>query len=109
MTNATPVEVTEADRRAAIELAAILCGNGHSLPRILKDAPRHFVLDAFARHRIEAARPVQSELVEALRVFRSFGCPVCNGDCSGANAPVMTCPMQMSWKALAALKETDKP
>ncbi|SCY68759.1 hypothetical protein SAMN05660666_02474 [Novosphingobium aromaticivorans] len=58
------------------------------------------------RHRTQPLADHRA-LVEALEVFRSFGCPVCNGDCSGANPPVMTCPMQMSWKALAALKETD--
>lgn len=48
----------------------------------------------------------QRALVEALEVFRSFGCPVCNGDCSGANAPVMTCPMQMADRALSRAKAT---
>lgn len=48
----------------------------------------------------------QRALVDALEVFRSFGCPVCNGDCSGANPPVMTCPMQMADRALSRAKAT---
>jgi len=44
-------------------------------------------------------------LVEALKVMRSYGCPVCNGDCGSANPPVMSCPMLM---IDAALKEAGR-
>lgn len=43
-------------------------------------------------------------LIEALEAFRSFGCPVCNGDCSGANPPVLACPMLMASRALSLAK-----
>lgn len=42
-------EVTQEAREAAIELAALLFGNGHSVTAMLKETPRHFMLDAFAR------------------------------------------------------------
>lgn len=48
--------------------------------------------------------PTQSPetgLREALELFQSFGCPLCNGDCGSANPPVAVCPMQVAAKALA--------
>lgn len=41
-----------------------------------------------------------TRLREALITLRSFGCPVCNGDCSAANPPVMSCPIQITEEAL---------
>lgn len=39
-------------------------------------------------------RTVDTELLEALKAVRSYGCPVCSGDCGSANPPVIYCPMQ---------------
>lgn len=39
-------------------------------------------------------RTVDTELLEALKAVRSYGCPVCSGDCGSANPPMIYCPMQ---------------
>ena len=57
--------VTDADRQAAADLATIMMGNCHSFTAELKTAERHFMLTAFARHRI-AAR--DAALEEAAKV-----------------------------------------
>ena len=49
--------VTDADRQAAVELATIMMGNCHSFT-----AERHFMLTAFARHRIAALEEAATEL-----------------------------------------------
>lgn len=41
----------------------------------------------------EKAESKVADLSAALAVFQSYGCPICNGDCAGANPPVMCCPM----------------
>lgn len=41
------------------------------------------------------------ELLEALKSFQSYGCPVCSGDCGSANPPVISCPMQIAEAAIA--------
>lgn len=38
----------------------------------------------------EYAKELRSRLDE----FRSYGCPVCSGDCASANPPVILCPMR---------------
>ena len=43
----------------------------------------------------------QGEVEAALRLLMSYGCPVCQGDCAGANPPVITCPMSEAARALA--------
>lgn len=50
--------------------------------------------------RAEAAEAENAKLREALRELRSYGCPVCNGDCGSANPPVISCPMQSISAAL---------
>lgn len=40
------------------------------------------------------------DLLAALRMFYPGPCPVCPGDCAGANPPVMSCPIQMAGDAL---------
>ena len=47
-----------------------------------------------------------AQLTEALEVFQSFGCPVCNGDCASANPPVLACPMLMASRAISSTKAT---
>ena len=54
--------------------------------------------EAEANARLTAAAP---ELLEALTMFRDYGCPVCQGDCASANPPVSACPMQMAQAAIA--------
>lgn len=54
--------VTDADRQAAVELATIMMGNCHSFTAELKTAERHFMLTAFARHRIAALEEAATEL-----------------------------------------------
>lgn len=34
------------------------------------------------------------DMLNALKVIQSYGCPVCSGDCGSANPPVMNCPMK---------------
>ena len=48
------------------------------------------------------------DLREALVTFLDYGCPVCQGDCSAANPPIIGCPMQQAQAAIVridALKE----
>lgn len=47
-----------------------------------------------ATARAEADEARVKALEAALRELRSYGCPVCNGDCGSANPPVISCPMQ---------------
>lgn len=44
-------------------------------------------------------------LAGALERMQWYGCPVCNGDCAGANPPVLSCPMQQCTQALTSYKE----
>jgi hypothetical protein len=48
------------------------------------------------------------EVLAALKMFYpNSGCPVCGGDCAGANPPVLYCPMRIAGAALAkAMQET---
>lgn len=48
------VEVTQADREAAIKIFAMIFGNGHSATYALARSYRHFLFDELARHRIAA-------------------------------------------------------
>ena len=48
------VEVTQADREAAIKIFAMIFGNGHSATYALARSDRHFLFDELARHRIAA-------------------------------------------------------
>ena len=56
---------------------------------------------------VEAADLIETQAREierlrgALRLFRGFGCPVCNGDCGAANPSVMCCSMQEADAALS--------
>ena len=50
---------------------------------------------------IETQARENERLREALKLFRGFGCPVCNGDCGAANPSVMCCPMQEADAALS--------
>ena len=48
------IEVTQADREAAIKIFAMIFGNGHSATYALARSDRHFLFDELARHRIAA-------------------------------------------------------
>jgi len=48
------IEVTHADREAAIKIFAMIFGNGHSATYALARSDRHFLFDELARHRIAA-------------------------------------------------------
>lgn len=39
-------------------------------------------------------------LIEAVRNYMSFGCPVCSGDCFSANPPVSACPVREAQEAI---------
>jgi hypothetical protein len=67
-------------------------GNEDRLDSVLGDE------HAEANARLIAAAP---ELYEALEALRSYGCPVCQGDCGSANPPVVSCPTQQASAALA--------
>jgi len=54
-----------------------------------------------AAARIQTQARENERLREALKLFRGFGCPVCNGDCGAANPSVMCCPMQEADAALS--------
>ncbi|MGE8141786.1 hypothetical protein ACQKOE_07410 [Novosphingobium sp. NPDC080210] len=43
-------------------------------------------------------------LAHTLRQMRSYGCPVCNGDCGSANPPVISCPMSQCDEVLRQYK-----
>ena len=53
------------------------------------------------RAELTAARARIAELEASLRDFLWFGCPLCNGDCGGAQPPPMTCIMSQARAALA--------
>jgi len=79
MTNATPgpVEVTQADRELYLKLGIFhTCEDRMILAGWADESPE---MQLLARHRIEAARPVQSELVEALVEARSGLCAYTGG------------------------------
>ena len=59
--------IEQIDRDAATELATIIFGNGHSLVAELRTAERHFMLDAFARHRA-AGMERAAEIAESVVV-----------------------------------------
>lgn len=44
-------------------------------------------------------------LREAVLAFQDYGCPICQGDCSSANPPVSSCPMQLARTALLMTKD----
>jgi chromosome segregation ATPase len=56
------VEVTQADREAAIKIFAMIFGNGHSATYALARSDRHFLFDELARHRIAALEEAATEL-----------------------------------------------
>lgn len=68
-TNATPgpVDVTQAEKLFDAILGNVAAYGEWGTPSYREAALRD-ISAAFARHRIEAARPVQSELVEALGI-----------------------------------------
>ena len=39
-------------------------------------------------------------LIEALKSYMHFGCPVCSGDCHSANPPVSGCPVREAQQAI---------
>ncbi|MQB00221.1 MAG: hypothetical protein GEU78_08005 [Actinobacteria bacterium] len=55
--------------------------------------------------RVKALEEERSKLRAALELWRSFGCPVCGGDCASANPPVLSCPMTEARAALAGGQE----
>ena len=66
--------IEQIDRDAATELATIIFGNGHSLVAELRTAERHFMLDAFARHRA-AGMERAAEIAEESMILLSLGKP----------------------------------
>lgn len=56
-------------------------------------------------------RSIVESLLETLKLFQSYGCPICFGDCASANPPVYRCPMQMANSAIikAEVNEQWKP
>ncbi len=49
---------------------------------------------------VERLLEQRDTLREAVRLFLSFGCPACGGDCHSANPPVFGCPMLAGKEAL---------
>lgn len=68
------IEVTQADREAAIKIFAMIFGNGHSATYALARSDRHFLFDELARHRIAAEN---AALERAAKVATSI---YCDGD-----------------------------
>jgi hypothetical protein len=56
--------------------------------------------------KITALLADRDALLSALLLLRSYGCPVCHGDCASANPPVSVCPME---HATAALNRVARP
>ena len=60
------IEVTQADREAAIKIFAMIFGNGHSATYALARSDRHFLFDELARHRIAAENAARGDQVARL-------------------------------------------
>lgn len=45
------------------------------------------------------------ELAKNLDYWTNFGCPICGGDCSSANPPMIVCPIRDATEALAAYRK----
>ena len=60
------IEVTQADREAAIKIFAMIFGNGHSATYALARSDRHFLFDELARHRIAALEEARGDQVARL-------------------------------------------
>jgi hypothetical protein len=55
---------------------------------------------------LDRLRASEKALLEALNMFYpQTGCPVCGGDCSSANPPVVVCPMLIARAAIAQATE----
>ena len=80
------------ERVAELETSSTFLGDMRKAQRQLVEALKR--ADATEAHAVE--------LTVAVETAQSFGCPVCQGDCSSANPPVTNCPMQQYSAALAA-------
>lgn len=47
-------------------------------------------------------------IASTLKIFQAYGCPVCSGDCVGANPPPIVCPMEMIQRSLCILDVSKK-
>jgi hypothetical protein len=73
--------------------------------RLLSEIESHKTTRRMWQERAEGLVAENEKLKATLRLFESYGCPACGGDCSSANPPVMGCPMQ---EARAALNEQEQ-
>lgn len=53
-------------------------------------------------------RPLVEDVLLALRLLHSYGCPACSGDCASANPPMIICPMADGQAAIFKLTEALK-
>ena len=58
-----------------------------------------------AAARIEAQAAMLRECVGALEYYTQYACPICGGDCSAANPPILYCPPQVARTTLTRAKE----
>lgn len=94
------VEFAQRNSDGAVELIVIMpAGRPGDIASVAVDTPTD---EANAALIVQAVN-CHACLVEALKLFESYGCPACSGDCASANPPVVRCPMT---DARAALKAT---
>jgi hypothetical protein len=89
----TDAELTQEQRKRLEVLAA----DERQVLFVAEEEAIRAMLAAYDALRLAAA----AELRQALQLFVSYGCPLCNGDCASANPPPMNCPMHIASAALA--------
>lgn len=99
---------TDEQEREAFE--CFMSDDGKFPQSIERDANGNYVLmqAASSWHVWQARAALQSQdredaverLIEAVRNYMSFGCPVCSGDCFSANPPVSGCPVREAQEAI---------
>src|SRR5690606_27710599 len=55
----------------------------------------------------QAREDAFGRLIEALKSYMHFGCPVCSGDCHSANPPVRGCPVREAQEAIDSARRIE--
>ncbi len=99
------VEVTQADREAAIKIFAMIFGNGHSATYALARSDRHFLFDELARHRIAALEEARGDQVARVVEWLRKENGLC--DCHAHSETECGCGAWDDWKTKPLLEIAD--